>query len=165
MKRANWLIVATLASMMFVQPNKANAFNNDFILNGTYRGGGTGTFYDLSATPSKFNYVSTNTFTYDGNGHTVQTFIYTIEGASSSSQLGPCTDTATGTYQVNQDGTGTSAYTITDSTGSNCTDKGGTYTNAFTTDGTHVYRILTSDSLFAAFSISGTSLKDGFNNF
>ncbi len=163
MKRANWLIVATLALMMFVQPNKANAFNNGS-LNGTYRGRATGSFYSLATAvppvPSyKFDFVSTDLFTFDGSGSTTETLTYTYQGASSLlKEGGPCTDIATGSYHVNPDGTGTSTYNITSST---CSDLGGTYTFDFTTDGEYIYRILTSDTSFATFSIAGTSKKDG----
>jgi hypothetical protein len=164
MKRVNWLVVATLALTLFVQPNKANAFNNGS-LNGTYRGRSTGSFYSLvtSLLPlTKFDWVTTDTFTFDGNGHTTETFTYTFDTASASSpyQAGPCTDSAKGTYLLNPDGSGTSEYTVETS---NCGDTGGTYTFAFTTDGEYIYRILTSDTSFAAFSIAGTSVKDHGN--
>jgi hypothetical protein len=163
MNRTTWLIVAALASMTFVQPNNANAFNNGS-LDGTYRGRGAGSFYSIATTtppvPSyKFDFVSTELFTFDGNGATTEILTYTYEGASALlKQGGPCTDIATGSYHVNQDGTGTSTYNVTSST---CADLGGTYTFDFTTDGEYVYRILTSDTSFAAFSIAGTSRKDG----
>jgi hypothetical protein len=122
----------------------------------------------------KFDYVSTELFTFDGNGTTTETFTYTYEGASSnilSKEGGPCTDTATGTYQVNPDGsgTGTSVYTITSVSPDTCPAAlGTTYTFDFTTDGEYIYRILTTDTAFEAFSIAGTSKKDGppeFGNF
>jgi hypothetical protein len=158
MKRVNWLLAIAFGIMLFLQPNKANAFNNNRTLDGTYRGRGTGTFWEGGL---KFDFVSTELFTFDGAGNTSETLTFTYEGASSQTQGGPCTDTATGTYQVNQNGTGTSTYMIVTSS---CGDTGGTYSFNFTTDGEYVYRILASDSKFAAFAIAGTSLRDrGFD--
>ena len=156
MKRANWLIAATLALMMFVQPNKTNAAFGNGSLSGTYRGLATGSFWSAS---QKFDFVYTTTFTFNGKGNAVETDTYTQQGTFGPVLIGPCDDAAACTYEVNHDGTGTAACTNTSST---CGDTGGTWRTAFTTDGDHIYFIITEYKALQALSVSGTLVKDGF---
>jgi hypothetical protein len=154
MKGANWLIAATLVSMMiFVEADKANALGNAS-LSGTYRGLATGSFWNPNG---KFDFVYATTFTFDGSGKAVESANYTQQGTFEPLQIGPCNDSAACTYGLNSDGTG--KITCTD-TASNCGDTGGTFKADLTTDGNHIYFIISGYPAFQAFAISGTLNKD-----
>ena len=158
-KATNWLIVATLALMMFVQPNKANASKapngcHDSAY-GTYRGITTGSFWSEG---NKFDYVAVDTVkNIDNMGNSVTTVSSTVQGATFPFLAGPCTDTSACAAQTNPDGTGTSACTITAST---CGDTGQTYSTVFTTDGNNVYVITSGDPSLQAFYQPTTLVRD-----
>jgi|HubBroStandDraft_6_1064221.scaffolds.fasta_scaffold1069887_1 hypothetical protein len=160
-KAANWLIVAILASMMFVQPNKANASSqsqangcNDSPY-GTYRGITTGSFWDGG---NLFSFAGITTKkNIDDRGDSVSISTFTAQLDSEPYLVGPCTDTDSCTGPVSPDGTGTSACTIIAST---CGDTGQTYSVAYTTDGNHIYAITSVDPSFQAFVEPTTLIRD-----
>ena len=158
-KAANWLIVATLALMVFIQPNKANAFSQANPCNdstyGTYRGITTGRFWD-SGLLFDFAGISTSK-NIDDRGDSVSISTFTAQLDSEPYLVGPCTNTDACTGQVNPNGTGTSACTTIAST---CGDTGQTYSVAYTTDGNHIYAITSVDPSFEAFVEPTTLIRD-----